>query len=664
MEIPTGEWNAVDGLSYQQIARTGWGEQRSQYGGGNPTLSGGGGSAYHLWASRVQAAPTAAGDAGIFAGIPVGMEGMAWLVERDGGSGNGQAAPEWLTRGLAELAATVKAAQAGYRAEQPEGIAPELKRGLVETRALRGRVAASGLAEPGRTYLADELGRKERQFETALGQALGLDLQAFTVKSAKVGGGPFGGGIDETPVSAVPGEKLLVRVHASEAAKEAKLARVWLRGTDGRSWSAGSAESPADDATLAATVPADEPPTEPSFTRPTVEQPYYDAKDAKLRGEPFAPYPLEAWAEFTYEGVAVRMGEVVQTMHREPGRGGVFEPLVVTPPIGVSVEPEAQILPPGGGPLTVRVVVHAEQAANGTVRLKLPDGWTAEPAEAVFARKQAGDSEPVRFEVTPPQKLSAGRKIEIAAEAEWNGQRFASGWRSVGYAGMRPYNLYRLAEMATRRVDVKVAGGLRVGYVMGTGDTVPEALRGLGVEPHLLSAQELAQGDLSAWDVIVIGIRAYSVRPELAANEARLEAFERAGGTVIVQYQSEDFPAPFALSMGRAPERVVEETAPVKLLHEDNPLLTMPNRITPHDFDGWVEERGHSFLATWDAAYTPLTETADQGQDAQRGGLVVAAVGKGHFVYVSYALYRQFPELVPGAYRLLANLVSLGARRH
>lgn len=658
VEVPSGEWDPVVGLSYQQIARTGWGEQRSQYGGGNPTLSGGGGSQYHLWASRVTAPGT-----GIFSGIPVGIEGLAWLVTRDGGAGT-EHAPAWLTDGLAQMARSVRAAQAGYRAQMPEGIAPELKQGLLTTQALRERVRTSRLIEPGKTYLSDELGRKEEQFETALSQALGLDLQAFTTKSAKVGGGPFGGGIDEMPVSAVPGEKLLVRVHTSAAVKDAKLERVWLRGTDGRRWTGadGAAEQPDKDATLAATVPADEPPTEPYFTRPTVEQPYYDVKSAQLRGEPFAPYPLEAWAEFAYEGVPVRMGEVVETMHREPGRGGVFEPLVVTPPIGVSVEPLAQILLPGGGPLTVQVVVHAEQAATGTVRLKLPAGWKAEPAEAEFVRKQAGDAEPVVFHVAPPGDVAADGKIEIGAEAEWNGKKFTSGWRSVGYPGMRPYNVYRAAVVETRRVDVKVARGLRVGYVMGTGDTVPEALRGLGIEPHLLTAQEIAQGDLSAWDAILIGIRAYSVRPELAANEARLEAYERAGGTVIVQYQSGNFPAPYPLSMGRMPERVVEETTSVKLLNTENPLLTTPNRITTHDFDGWVEERGHSFLDTWDAAYTPLTETADQGQDPQRGGLVVATVGKGHFVYVSYALYRQFPELVPGAYRLLANLVSAGAK--
>jgi len=207
-------------------------------------------------------------------------------------------------------------------------------------------------------------------------------------------------------------------------------------------------------------------------------------------------------------------------------------------------------------------------------------------------------------------------------------------------------------------VDVKLAPGLRIGYVMGTGDLVPEAIEAMGVTPHLLTPAELKSSDLSAWNVIVIGIRAYSARPELTHAQPRLDEFVRRGGTMIVQYQSGNFPAPFPLSMGRMAERVVDETAPVKLLDPINSLLSWPNAITTADFDGWVEERGHSFLDSWDASYTPLTETADPGQDPQRGGLLVAHPGKGTYIYVAYALYRQFPELVPGAYRLMGNLLS------
>jgi hypothetical protein len=551
-------------------------------------------------------------------------------------------------------------------------MAPALKAGYQATIALRQRVAASTLPADGRANLVAELELKEREFQDALAQSLGLDLQVYTTREAGASGGPFGGGIDETSRSVSPGEGLQVRIHTGNATGKAKLERVWLESSDGQTWAAqnGVRARPGSDipgdVTLEARVPEDAKPTEPYFTRPTIEQPYYDISNPRWRGRSFAPYPLSGWAEFRYDGVPIVLGETVQTMQRVMGLGGVFEPLVVTPRIGVRVAPESQILPLDGSPLPVRVTVHAEGAAEGKVRLKLPDGWTATPAEADFQRKVYGDTEGLTFAVKPPPGLeSSGREgvFVVRAEAEAGGRRYTSGWQRVGYAGLRPYNVFHRSEMRTRAVDVKIAPGLRVGYVMGTGDTVPQAMEGLGIHPHLLTTAELLSGDLAAWDTIVVGIRAYSNRPELGMIQGRLDAYVQNGGTLIVQYQSGTFPAPYPLTMGRIPERVVEEKAAVKILVPQDRLMSWPNQITERDFDGWVEERGHSFLDSWDKAYTALTETADAGQDAQRGGLLVAHPGKGAYVYVAYALYRQLPELVPGSYRLLANLLAAGTRQ-
>jgi len=325
----------------------------------------------------------------------------------------------------------------------------------------------------------------------------------------------------------------------------------------------------------------------------------------------------------------------------------------------VRMEPEAHIIPLDGSALPVKVTVHTQGAADGTVELKLPAGWHAEPAEAKFHRDSAGGTEPILFSVTTDGAQTGAYAVKAVAHCD--GQSYETGWQSVGYAGLRPYNIYKPAELKTRKVDVKVAPGLRVGYVMGPGDLVPEAMEGLGVTPHLLTAKDVAGSDLSAWNVIVIGIRAYTTRPELTANQGRLDEFVRRGGTLIVEYQSGTFPAPLPLAMsGRIPERVVDERTPVKLLDATNALLTWPNTITTADFDGWVEERGHGFLDHWDPGYVALTETADEGQDPQRGGLLVAHPGRGTYVYVAFALYRQLPELVPGAYRILANLLSAG----
>jgi len=331
------------------------------------------------------------------------------------------------------------------------------------------------------------------------------------------------------------------------------------------------------------------------------------------------------------------------------------------------MEPEARILPLDGSTLPVKVTVHAQAATEGTVTLNLPAGWKSQPTEAAFHLASTGDTEPLVFSVTTDDATTGAYSINAVVHttsinhtSTLTPHDYTTGWQSIGYPGLRPYNLYKPAQLKTRKIDVKLAPGLRIGYVMGTGDLVPEAIEGLGVKPHLLTAAELSSGDLSAWNVIVVGIRAYSARPELTCAQPRLEEFVRQGGTLIVQYQSGNFPAPFPLSMSRMAERVVDESAPVKLLDPANPLLTQPNSINPADFDGWVEERGHSFLDSWDANYTALTETADPGQSPQRGGLLVAHPGKGTYIYVAYALHRQLPELVPGSYRLLANLLSAG----
>jgi len=678
VSIPVGNLDPVLGLSYMQMAREGWGMQKSQNGGANPTLSGPATSEYHLWAVTPSAKAkslTNIGDATkpdedlfhnrkVFADTSVG--GLARLVTSN--------CPAWLTQSLRLIDAGLKQFETDRRGETGIVVARKLAPIYRQTLDLRRRVASSDMDAQSKAGLLLELDLKIEQFQTALRLSLGLDLMAFTTKAESVqGGGPFGGGTaDETPRSVSPGEEFRVRVHTSQSTEETQLGEVFLIDSCRPPWLDRKCipwrhDIPGhkidftgriSDTTFLVQVPENIEPTEPYFTRPTTEQPFYDLYKPEFRLRSFEPYPLAAWAEFIFDGLPIRLSQVVQTMERVPGVGGVYEPLVVTPAIGVRVEPEARILPLDGSALPVRVVVHAQKAADGTVELKLPAGWRSEPAEAHFRLGEAGDSEPLVFSVNYDAAKTGSYSIEAIAHS--GGRAYRTGWQSIGYSGLRSYNLYKPAQLKTRKVDVKLAPGLRIGYVMGTGDLVPEAMEALGAAPHLLTAAELVSSDLSAWNVIVIGIRAYSARPELAAAQPRLKEFVERGGTLIVQYQSGNFPAPLPLSLGRSPERVVDEHAPVKLLDPSYPLLNWPNAITAADFDGWVEERGHSFLSSWDPGYAALTETADPGQDLQRGGLVVAHPGKGTYIYVAFALYRQFPELVPGAYRLMANLLSAG----
>jgi len=663
--IPVGTWDPVLGRTYVQIAREGWGKQLSQNGGANPALSAPDSSSYHLWA--VAPAAAAAGqeakDTSLFwnakVHINTSIAGLAHLA--------GATPPAWLFDGLKKIQSDYDAFMADCTSQGGPDEAHKLVPIYRETLDLYARVLSSDLSAKAKSDLGFELGEKINQFQIALKDLLGLDLVAFT--SGGDGGQGYGGGrgasADESARSVYPGEDFSVRIHSFSATSGASLFRTWFETSSGESWGkgeSGGAPSNAESPNLLVHmhVPGDAQPTAPYFTRPTTEQPYYDISNEAWRERSFAPYPLSAWAEFTFDGVPIRLGMVVQTLARVTGVGGVYQPLVVIPAIGVRIEPEARLLPLDGSPLPVRVTVHAERAAEGTIDLKLPEGWRSEPTHQPFHLKNAGDTEPLVFSVSPAGGVAA-RAYTIQAVAHVDGKDYSTGWQSIGYPGLRPYNQYKPAELRTRKVDVKLAPGQRVAYVMGTGDTVPDAIEALGVTPHLLTNDELTSADLSEWNVIVIGIRAYSARPELAAAQPRLDSFVARGGTLIVQYQSATFPAPLPLAMRGMPERVVDEQTPVKLLDPANPLLTSPNRITSADFDGWFEERGHGFLDHWDPGYTALTETADLGQDPQRGGLLLAHRGKGIYIYVAFALYRQFPELVPGAYRLLANLLSAGA---
>jgi LmbE family N-acetylglucosaminyl deacetylase len=664
--VPVGAWDPILGRTYVQIAREGWGEQKSQYGGASPALTGPQQGDYHLWGVAPEGQQTAGAIVAqntlfdnVHVSIDTSVEGLARLA--------GGMPPTWLTDGLMQI----QSGLSDFAKQCPDNCgvngAKKLAPIYKQTLDLYARVKDSSLPAKPKADLEFELGEKIDDFQTAFKDLLGLDLIAFTTRQGEgqPGGGNRGGTADETSRSVIPGQNFRARVHVANAAGAAKLERSWLVSRSGSEWKSSGglkepSSAPVNDAAFQVQVAEDAQPTAPYFTRKTTEQPYYDVSNPAWRLRSFMPYPLEAWAEFSFEGVPIRIGGIVQTLQRVTGPGGIYEPLIVTPRVGVRVQPEARLLPLNGSSLPVHVTVQTVGAAEGTVSLKLPDGWTAQPSEAHFARKNEGETEPLEFQVKPANAGVGAYSIEAVAQS--GGKSYEQGWHNVAYPGLLAYNQYEPAEVRTRKVDVKLASSLKIAYVMGTGDTVPEAIQELGVTPHLLTTQEVQTGDLSQWNTIVIGIRAYSNRPELTMAEGRLEDYVRRGGTLVVQYQSQTFPAPLPLSMGQTPERVVDETASVKLLDPNNPLLSWPNKITSADFNDWFEERGHSFLDSWDSGYTPLTESADPGQDPQRGGLIVAHPGKGTYIYVAFALHRQLPELVPGAYRLFANLLSAGHR--
>jgi hypothetical protein len=211
-------------------------------------------------------------------------------------------------------------------------------------------------------------------------------------------------------------------------------------------------------------------------------------------------------------------------------------------------------------------------------------------------------------------------------------------------------------------VDVKVAEGLRVGYIAGSGDDVPTSLDSLGIHVTFLTSNDVATADLSKYNVILLGVRAYAAREELKTYNSRLLDYVKNGGVMIVQYNTPEYDhnfGPYPYAMGMFPEEVTDEASKMEILEPKNPIFLWPNPIASRDFEGWVEERGSKFLKSWDPQYQALLSTYDEGQEPQRGGLLYARYGKGVYVYNAYAFYRQLPEGVPGAFRLFANMVSL-----
>lgn len=662
LSIPAGQYDPSVGLSDSQIATEGWGQQKSQNGGYGIPSPGPDASPYRLYASRVSAKDK---ETGFFDGIDTSLGGIADYAPAD------QAG--WIRAKLNSINSLVEQATQSYSINAPEKIAPLLARGLVETEALMQQIQQKPLPENARYNMLHELGVKKIQFNTALAQALGLSIEAVVSNGDGSGRGHYGRGSSSTFQSAIPGQSFQVTVHlADQGTDTVSVKEVYLITTPDKDWKLaplGTAPSTVhandtDDATFSVTVPEDATITKPYFTRPTLEQPYYDVSNPEYLNRSWMPYPLAARATFTYQGAAVVLDQVVQTVHSVHGYGPVLDPMLVAPPISVWVSPKAGIVPltSKSFPIHVQVRSDVEGPATGSVSLKLPEGWTSNPASAPFSTQHDGGQQNIEFEVIPA-KVEA-KPYPLTATAEFHGHTYTSGSTAVGYTGLRSYPYYRDATYQSTGVDIQIPSGLTVGYVTGTGDDLAASLQQLGIQTAFLSPQDIATGDLDHFRAIVLGVRAYAVRPELKTFNARLLDYVQNGGTLIVQYNLTELgdtsgPYPFQLS-GNA-EKVIDENSNVTFLEPNYPALTWPNKITEKDFTGWVEERGHGFMRSWDAHYITPTETHDPNQDPQKGGLLIAPFGKGFYVYDAYAFYRQLPEGVPGAYRIFVNLLSLSS---
>jgi len=365
------------------------------------------------------------------------------------------------------------------------------------------------------------------------------------------------------------------------------------------------------------------------------------------------------------DGLALPLEREVVYRFADQALGEIRRPLRSTPPLELEVEPRLLVWPTaaaGERVLEVELAGRARRALAGTLEVAPPKGWPAPPAQP-FSLAENGGRAALHVALRPPAALPAGRGTVRLAAVLATGERVTLAVPLIDHPHIRPTPRPRPAEVEVSAADLLLPQLGRVGYVRGASDSVPEQLAGVGVPLVLLDEAALRAGDLSVYDAIVVGSRAYETDPALRAANPRLLDYVRAGGTLVVQYQQYPFVegryAPYPLTIARPHDRVTDETAPVTYLVPDHPALTAPNRLGEADWQGWVQERGLYFAREWDPAYTPLLEMADPAGAPQRGGLLVARLGEGTYVYTGLAFFRQLPAGVPGAYRLFANLLGL-----
>jgi hypothetical protein len=355
----------------------------------------------------------------------------------------------------------------------------------------------------------------------------------------------------------------------------------------------------------------------------------------------------------------------VEGQRRDPVQGTLQEALRVVPEASVRFLTSHSVVPHTQRQMDLTVAVRrlGPSPDPATVQLDVPEGWTVDPRRMTLEEVGSGEEARAVFRVIPPD---GEQTAEIRAAATLGDRRYSEGFRTVGSVDIGTYELYQPAVHRAVIADLVWPTDLRLAYIMGSGDLLPDVLAQMGTPATMLTADDLQHADLSIFDVILVGVRAYAVRDDLRQYNARLLQFVRGGGTLIVQYQTPEFDqnfGPYPYRMGSNPEEVSEEDSALEILVPDHPWLQRPNRIGPQDFQGWVEQRGSKFWKSWDDRYLPLLELHDHDQPGQRGAMLVAPYGEGLYVYSALAWYRQLPEGVPGAYRLFANLLTLGQTR-
>ncbi|HKQ98607.1 MAG TPA: PIG-L family deacetylase [Candidatus Polarisedimenticolia bacterium] len=538
-----------------------------------------------------------------------------------------------------------------YRPEEPSAIVPTLLEARAKLRALPA----------GRWTTA-----KSADLDRLIAACLGLYLEASA----------------ETPTAA-PGDALKINLEAVNRSRVAvTMKRVAVgapggaaaSGAAGGAAAGGAASAPfATDAweqplelrqgakkALDTKLPESLVPSQPYWLREKGALGIFRVDDPALIGLPENPPALVAQFDLDVAGTPFTIARPVVHKWTDPARGERYRPFEVVPVVAVEIAGSVFVLPPEKTSHEVTVRLRAGRAkVDGSVRLETPEGWSATPASQPFTIAERDATATVSFTLRPPANPSVGT---LRAVAESGGKKYTRGLTHIEYDHIPTQVVMPAAEARVVRADLK-RKGQKIAYVQGAGDSVPAGLEEIGYDVTTLTQDELTPERLKGFDAVVLGVRACNTLERIRFAQPALFAYVKAGGTLIVQYTTGhelkvDNVAPVPLSISR--DRVSEEDAEVRFLAPDHPVLNVPNKITAADFQGWVQERGLYFADKWDGAFTPILSSNDAGEPPRDGGLLVAKVGEGYFVYTGYSFFRELPAGVPGAYRLFANLIALG----
>lgn len=386
----------------------------------------------------------------------------------------------------------------------------------------------------------------------------------------------------------------------------------------------------------------------------------YNVTDQKLIGKPETEHKIRAVFTVTIEGVTIPFTKAVVYKTNDPVKGEVYKPFEIIPLISASIKDKVIIYANGASKQIPVKIKAGKSNITGTITLTHPEGWQITPASLDFKLSQKGEEKIVIFQLIAPENQSEGY---ISPEIKINNEIYSSEVITIDYDHIPYQTIIVPSETKVVRLDIKKKGQ-NIGYIEGAGDVVPESLRQIGYNVTNIDPESITTESIKSYDAIVVGIRAYNTIDQLKFKQQYLLEYVKNGGNLILQYNTNrrlkvtDNLGPYPLKLSR--DRVTDENATINFLSPEHPVLNTPNKITDKDFNGWVQERGLYFPNEWSKDYTPILSTKDAGETEKKGALLVAKYGKGYYIYTGLSFFREFPAGVSGAYRIFANIISLG----